>query len=133
MADLSQFWSNDLSIASNGDLAVANDDSLAQQELLRALMTNPQWSDSAGNPISSPDYTWHADFGAGIPRRIGKTLNVSELRGAIQSTIRTIAGIAPTPAPVVTVTPFNNGAAVTIQYADAVTGQIATLSFDINQ
>jgi hypothetical protein len=31
------------------------------------------------------------------------------------------------------VTPFNNGAAVTIQYADAVTGQVATLSFDITQ
>ena len=131
--DLGHFWSNDLSIAANGDLAVADGDTLAQQELLRALMTNPQWSDSAGNPIASPDYTWHADFGAGIPRRIGKTLNVAELRGTIQSTIRTIAGIAVSPAPVVTVTPFNNGAAVTIQYADATTGQIATLSFDITQ
>ena len=96
-------------------------------------MTNPQWSDAAGNPLASPDYTWHADFGAGIPFRIGKTLNVSELRGAIQTTIKTIDGIATSPAPVVTVTPFNNGAAVTIQYADAVTGQIATLSFDITQ
>ena len=133
MADASHFWSNDLSIAANGDLAIADGDTLAQQELLRALMTNPQWSDSAGNPLASPDYTWHADFGAGIPRRIGKTLNVAELRGSIQATIKTIAGIAPTPAPVVTVTPFNNGAAVTIQYADATTGQIATLSFDITQ
>lgn len=133
MADLFQYWSNDLSIAANGDLSVADGDTLAQQELLRALMTNPQWSDSAGNPLASPDYTWHADFGAGIPRRIGKTLNASELRGTILSTIKTIAGIAQTPTPSVTVTPFNNGAAVTIQYADAVTGQVATLSFDINQ
>jgi hypothetical protein len=133
MTDLNHFWSNDLSIASNGDLALADGDTLAQQELLRALMTNPQREDSAGNPLSSPDYTWHAEFGAGIPYRIGKTLNASELRGTILSTIKTIAGIADTPSPVVTVTPFNNGAAVTIQYADAVTGQIATLSFDINQ
>ena len=132
MTDLNHFWSNDLAISANGDLAVADGDTLAQQELLRALMTNPQLADSAGNPIASPDYTWHADFGAGIPRRIGKTLNTSELRGAILSTIRTIAGIAQSPAPAVTVTPFNNGAAVTIQYADATTGQIATLSFDIN-
>lgn len=133
MADASHFWSNDLSVASNGDLAVADGDTLSQQELLRALMTNPQLADSAGNPLASPDYTWHADFGAGIPRRIGKTLNVSELRGAILTTIKTIAGIAASPTPVVTVTPFNNGAAVTIQYADAVTGQVSTLSFDINQ
>jgi hypothetical protein len=133
MSDLGHFWGNDLSIAANGDLAVSTDDTLAQQELLRALMTNPRWTDSAGNPLASPDYTWHADFGAGIPYRIGKTLNVSELRGAIQKTIKTIAGIAASPAPVVTVTPFNNGAAVTIQYADAVTGQVATLSFDITQ
>jgi hypothetical protein len=133
MSDIGHFWSSDLSIAANGDLAVADGDTLAQQELLRALMTNPQLADSAGNPIASPDYTWHADFGAGIPRRIGKTLNVSELRGRIQSTIKTIAGIATSPTPVVTVTPFNNGAAVTIQYADAVTGQVSTLSFDINQ
>jgi hypothetical protein len=133
MTDVSHFWSNDLQIGANGDLSVADGDTLAQQELLRALMTNPLLADSAGNPIASPDYTWHADFGAGIPRRIGKTLNASELRGAILTTIKTIAGIAQVPTPVVTVTPFNNGAAVTIQYADAVTGQAATLSFDINQ
>lgn len=133
MTDVNHFWGNDISIAANGDLSFADGDTFAQQELLRALMTNPRWTDSTGSPIASPDYTWHPNFGAGIPRRIGRTLNASELRGVIQATIKTIAGIAQTPAPNVIVTPFNNGASVTIQYADAVTGQVATLSFDINQ
>jgi hypothetical protein len=133
MTDLNHYWSNDLQIGSNGDLSFADGDTLAQQELLRTLMTSPALSDQAGNPFASPDYTFHADWGAGLGRRIGRPLNASQLRSTILSSMATIAGIAKSPSPNVIVAPFNNGASVTIQYADAVTGQVATLSFDINQ
>lgn len=133
MSDLGHFWSGDISLSPNGDLAVATGDTLAQQELLRALFTSPILNDQAGNPFASPDYTFHATFGAGLGRRIGRPMAPSETRAAILSSIALIAGIAQSPAPNVIVAPFNNGMSVTIQYADAVTGQIATLSFDINQ
>lgn len=132
MSDLGHFWSGDISLSPTGDLAVATGDTLAQQELLRALFTSPVLNDQAGNPFASPDYTFHATFGAGLGRRIGRPMAPSETRAAILSSIATIAGIAQSPAPNVIVAPFNNGMSVTIQYADAVTGQVATLSFDIN-
>jgi hypothetical protein len=133
MADAFHVWGGDLALLPNGDLAIADGDTFAQQELLRTLMTSPALPDQAGNPFASPDYTFHADWGAGLGRRIGQPLNASRLRATILSSMATIAGIAKSPTPNVIVTPFNNGASVTIQYADAVTGQIATLSFDINR
>jgi hypothetical protein len=132
MSDLSQFWSGDIALSPNGDLAVATGDTLAQQELLRALFTSPVLNDAAGNPFASPDYTFHATWGAGLGRRIGRPMAPSETRAAILSSIALIAGIAQSPAPNVIVTPFNNGMSVTIQYADAVTGPQPPISFDIN-
>lgn len=131
--DLNHFWSGDLTLSPSGDLALASGDINAQQQLLRALMTNPALADSAGNPFASPDYTFHATWGAGIPRRIGRTLAVNELRAQIVATAKTIDGIAQSPPPTVAVTPINNGAAISISYTDATTNQPVTLSFDINQ
>ncbi len=134
--DINHFWGGDAAVSPTGDLALADGDTLAQQSLLRALMTNPALNDQAGNPFASPDYTFHAQWGAGVPRLIGRPLGEQQLRAQIISTMKGIAGIARTPEPVVTIAPFpngGNGAAISIQYVDAQTGRPSTLSFDINQ
>jgi len=40
MSDISHLWGNDLTIGPTGDLAVASNDGLTQQRVLRRLLTS---------------------------------------------------------------------------------------------
>jgi hypothetical protein len=133
MSDLYQYWGNDLNVSPSGDLALANSTDTTQQQILRGLLTNAALFDRAGNPLATADYSDHPDFGASLPRRIGSTLNVNEIRALVRSIVVSFPGVARTPAPVIDVIPFNNGATVNIQYADVITGETELLSFDINR
>jgi hypothetical protein len=133
MTDIYHFWGNDINVSASGDLLLAGESDTTQQQILRALLTNPALSDRAGNPLATADYSDHPDFGAGLPRRVGSTLNVAELRALIRSVVVSFPSVARTPSPQIDVTPFNDGATIDIQYADLITGTTETLFFDINQ
>lgn len=133
MSDAFHFWGNDLNVSASGDLLLADSSDTTQQQILRALLTNPALHDRAGNPLATADYSDHPTFGAGLPRRVGSTLNVAELRAIIRGVVVSFPGVARNPSPVIDVLPFNDGATINIQYADLITGTTETLSFDINQ
>jgi hypothetical protein len=133
LSDLHHFWGNDLSVSSSGDIALANHTDSTQQQILRALLTNPALFDRARNPLAAADYTDHPDYGAGLPRRIGETLDVRELRAIVRGAVIAFPGVARTPSPAIVITPFENGATIDITYVDVITGETETLSFDLNR
>ncbi|KUZ66889.1 hypothetical protein WI36_24300 [Burkholderia ubonensis] len=114
-------------------MAVANEGDSTTQQILRALMTNPALSDAAGNAIASADYSDHPSFGAGLPRRIGSTVNIPTVRALVRSVVYSFPSVCRSPAPTIDVQPFNDGATINIQYVNAATGETDTLSFDINK
>lgn len=121
MADLWNYNGSDLAAGATGDILTVDGVERGQQRVLRRLLTNPG------------DYIWHPEYGAGLPARVGDTIDVDEITALIRSQIMLEAAVAKEPEPVVTVAPILNGMFVRIQYADAVTGQQVALAFDVNR
>lgn len=133
MTDLFHQWGGDLSASPSGDIATASDTDSTNQQILRALMTNPALNDAAGNPIASADYQDHPTWGAGLPRKIGGPLLIGPIRSLIKSIVFSFPTVSRTPVPVVDVEPFDGGASINIEYFNSVAGETETLAFDIGQ
>ena len=123
MADIAHQWGSDLTINSTGDLTSASGASLAQQRVLRRLLTSPG------------DYIWQLDYGAGLARFIGQPGNALKIKAVIRSQIFREASVARTPEPIIDVSFGPAGAAGTvyvhIRYVDAVSGQTQLLAFSV--
>ena len=120
MPDIDHLWGNDLAVGPTGDLALIDGDDLTTQHIIRRLMTAVR------------GYIWHLDYGAGLPQRIGDTLDENVIRGIITTQIRLEGTVARTPAPTIKIDLIPNGIAVSIQYTSAITGEQIFLSFDVN-
>lgn len=132
MTDVSHYWGGDLSVSPSGDLLLADKPTTGTQRVYRRLLTNPALSDSAGNPVASPDYTWHPTYGAGIPRKVGSPGNVPATKALIKGQMRLEAAVAQQPAPKITLTQVNNAASASIQYTDANTATTQFVTFDVS-
>lgn len=128
MPDINAPWYSDLLTSSAGDLAVIDGAPLGVQRILRRLFTN-----AANGTLVCADYFWHLAYGAGLPSRVGSTIDPALLASIIRSQILMESMVAATPAPVITVAPFPNGVTVSIQYVDGLTGLAQYLSFDVSQ
>lgn len=117
--DLDQTVGSDLSPSGTGDLLSATGTPRSQQRLLRRLLTNPG------------DYVFHPEYGAGLPRMIGQTVDVPRIRTLIRAQMRQEAAVAPHPEPSINVRPIPNGIAVAIRYTDADQRAPASLSFTV--
>ena len=120
LADLWHFWSSDLQQGPTGDIALAFRADRTSQRIIRRLMTN-----SGGG-----DYPWEPDYGAGLPAKIGDTLNIPYLTALIIGQIALEASVARDPAPQVLVTQIQGGAAIQVIYYDQ-SGQGVPLSFNL--
>ena len=121
MADLAQYWGNDLSAGPTGDLAIATGPYEVQQGILRALMTNPG------------DYIWDLGYGAGLPAMVGQPANRQRIAAIIRAQVMQSPGVATTPAPTVQVSVATNGVVTAnITYSDAATGSTQTLSVPVS-
>jgi len=128
MADIFLDWGGDLTLGPSGDVATVDGSTLGVQRILRRLFTN------AGNgTVQCADYIWHVAYGAGLPARVGSTIEPALLSSIITSQILMESAVAKSPAPVIQVVPIANGVNVTILYWDGVTGQALTLAFDVSQ
>lgn len=127
MADISQWFGNDITFSSSGDLQQVDGLDRGRQRILRRLLTN---SNDDGLPA---DYIWHPEYGCGCPRRIGETRDVNAIATAIRAQIMSEASVAQNPLPTIIANPIENGVYVSVVYIDLETGQQATLSFNINQ
>lgn len=121
MNDLDHFIGGDVATSATADLNVATGLTASQQRVLRRLLTNPG------------DYPWHPTYGAGLPAEVGKLADERRIKGLILAHIFKESVVLQTPPPIITVTMQVSGVSVRIQYADAQTGQLATLSFDVNR
>ena len=132
MADLFHLYGGDLQISAQGDLLVTSQSNTGVQRLYRRLLTSPALSDSAGNPQSSADYTFHPTYGAGIGRRIGAPTDVPGALAVIRSQVRLESAVARNPEAQVFAAAFPGGVSVDVRYNDAKTNQPQTLNFDVN-
>lgn len=119
--DLNHWVGGDIGTSATGDLGTANADTRTQQRIVRRLVTNPG------------EYIFHPDYGAGLPAKIGQTLDIQALRGLIRSQVKLEEGVAQTPEPVVTVAAITNGVSVRIQYTSSVTRRPVSLQFNVNK
>lgn len=119
--DVNHWVGGDIGTSPTGDLGLVNGDTRTQQRIVRRLVTNPG------------DYIFHTDYGAGLPQKIGQTLDIGALRGLIRSQVLKEEGVAQTPEPQVDVASITNGVSVHIRYTSAVTRNPVTLKFSVNK
>jgi hypothetical protein len=108
LADLFHWWGQDLQPGPTGDLAPATGANRTSQRIIRRLLTNP----------GGGDYPWQPAYGAGLPAKIGQTLDLAQLRALIIGQIALEASVARSPAPQVTVTEVQGGVAISVVYYD---------------
>jgi len=119
--DIHHFFGGDITMSVTGDLRPVTGTELGQQRVLRRLLTNPG------------DYIFHTDYGAGLPAKVGSTLNQYEITALIRGQMLLEDAVAKSPEPEITVKPFANGVSVYILYTDADSQQRASLSFNVNR
>ncbi len=118
MTEPYHYWGSDLNVSASGDLLLADGLELSKQAVLKRLLTN------------MGDYLWELGYGAGLPQRIGQTLNLPEITGLIRSQMFLEGSVSQTPEPVITVQQIPGGVAAQIYYTEAESGQQVYLSFD---
>ncbi|GBR06237.1 phage tail protein [Asaia siamensis] len=94
MTDLYHYFGEDLQLDDDGALRAADGSSATQQNILRRLCTNPQ------------AYLWHAEYGAGLPSRVGTPIREVETQGLIVSQLALEASIDHDQPVTVTLTPL---------------------------
>ena len=120
MADSWLEWGGDFQVSATGGLLLADTDDLARQRIIRRLLTAVR------------GYVWHQDYGAGLPQRIGGTVNVNTLKALVASQVALEATVAPSPPAKVAVSYDGNNPGlytISISYTDAANGEPVTLSF----
>jgi hypothetical protein len=120
MGDLALQFGGDLAVSPTGDLALVDGAALTEQRVLRRLLTN------AG------DYIWQLNYGAGLGQFVGQPGAVAAITGVARAQLRLEAAVAATPAPMVSAAAANDTTVtLSVQYADAATGQTNLLSFSV--
>ena len=133
MSDLYHQFGSDLVQSSTGDLLKIDGSTQGTQRLLRRLLTNPALRDANGNVTVAGDYIFHPDYGAGLPRMVGDTVNIPKIKGLIRGQVLLEDAVARIPEPVIGVTAITNGVSVSIRYTDAPSGKPVALSFNVNK
>jgi hypothetical protein len=120
MPDLSLIFGGDLAVGPTGDLAISDASALAEQRVLRRLLTN------AG------DYIWELTYGAGLGQFVGKPGATAAIAAVTRTQMLQESAVAASPAPVISTTAATDGTVtLSIQYTDAKTGQTTGLSFSV--
>lgn len=118
MPDAQHWFGDDLALSATGDIALSDGIDLSNQRIVRRLMT------------ILGEYTWHTDYGASVPKRIGDTLDMSLVESVIRSQIFHEEAVSKEHDIAIAVTKILNGVFVQIGYIDALTGRQASLQFD---
>ncbi len=121
MNDLYQYFGDDIGASATGDLLPVAGIERGQQRILRRLLTNPG------------DYIFHPEYGAGVPRLVGETVDIQKIRALIRGQVLLEDSVARMPEPEVIVKPIQGGVSCTIRYVDAVAKAPAVLSFNVNR
>jgi hypothetical protein len=132
MNDVYHYFGDDLSASGSGDLQSVGSTIKGQQRILRRLLTNPR-EELPDGTILPPDYIWQPEYGGGLPRFVGKTLDVPKIRARVRGQILLEDCAAKIPEPQISVSAISNGVNINIQYTDSVSKTIQALSFDVSK
>jgi len=133
MPDINQLWGQDIQPGPTGDLGVVDGLQLSIQRIVRRLMTRGATLAAVNQPATVGEMIFHPEYGAGVPTRIGRAINVPLIKSVINSQIGKEASVAKSPVPQITIDANVLGyVTVTIIYWLAVSGAQASLSFDVN-
>lgn len=120
---IKQFFGNDLSLTTQGDIATSDNEELAEEAIVRRLLTNPG------------TYFWHPEYGAGIGRFIGEALstgNFDAIKNIVTSQILLESTVAQSPRPKVDFTSLGGGILqCDIVYYNAITKNPVSISFSL--
>lgn len=130
--DIDHYWGSDANTSATADLGTVEVTSRGQQRILRRLLTNPRTVQPDGS-VLPPDYPFHPEYGAGLPRYVGLAVDPAEIVALVRGQILLEDSVARMPEPQITVSPITGGLSVAIRYTDAATSTPATLSFNVNQ
>ncbi|MGT2505663.1 phage tail protein [Cupriavidus basilensis] len=128
--DLNHWVGGDIGTSPTGDFGTATADLRTNQRIVRRLTTNPKDDGIDGGP---PDYIFHPDYGGGLPRMIGKPLNIPATRSRIRAQLRLEEGVAQSPEPQITVNAITNGVSVGILYTSSITRRPVSLQFNVTK
>lgn len=131
--DVSHYYGGDLDVSPTGDLLVADATTTGEQRVYRRLLTNPALTDATGDTTASADYIFHPDYGAGVPRAVGRPEDIEKTKSLIKKQMALEATVARSPAPQVSLTADGNQLSAVIQYNDAQTKAPVAISFDADQ
>jgi phage baseplate assembly protein W len=113
-------FGGDLGVGPTGDLMSSDGAALTQQRVLRRLLTNPG------------DYIWQLSYGAGLAQFVGQPGAPAAIAGVARAQLLREAAVAATPTPVIATSVLDNGTVtLSINYADAATGDTSVLSFSL--
>lgn len=116
---------SDVQIAASGDYLTVEGAQKTRQRIMRRLFTNPG------------DYFWHPEFGAGIPRYVGRQLSnvdINQIKALCVSQILLESTVAKIPAPTVDINQLSLYViSITIGYTDAVTNKSEIITFNVSK
>ena len=114
-------WQGDLVLAANGDLGLVDGSEMGLQRVIRRLLT------------PEGDLLFH-EYGAGLPQKIGSTLNARAILGIVRAQMFQEAAVSQNPPPVINVEEIPPGSGeimISVQYVDATTGAPQLLQFSL--
>ncbi|MCE2574390.1 phage tail protein [Komagataeibacter sp. FNDCR2] len=116
MSDLSHIIGNDLSLSASGGTAIVTGAEQTRQSVLRRLGTN------------IGDYIWQTGYGAGLPARVGGTVDTAGIHALVMAQMAQETGVDQTRPIGVNVAQATRGQVrLDISYTDA-TGSVQALS-----
>lgn len=130
LSDVSVYYGTDHQTSNSGDLLTVSGTRRGEQRVIRRLLTNPATATEAGDDIFAPAY------GGGIPRAIGKPLDVPKLQAQCLAQMLLEDVVAKSPRPVVTLTQSaSDFGSIQVQlfYSDQPTNTPVSLSFTVTK
>lgn len=121
MPDIQHTMNSDLTSSATGDIALSTGTQLGQERVLRRLLTNPK------------AYIWHLNYGAGLGRFVGQTVNKLRIAAVAKAQMYREAIVSRTPAPTIAVDVQQTGVVtLNIGYVDTTSQTPQVLSFPLN-
>lgn len=120
MADLFEWYGQDLQVDPSGDLLTVEGTVKGQQLVIRRLLT------------VALTYIWQPSYGAGLSTYLGTPSTGKTIEGVIRTQLYLEQAVSQSPIPTIIVTTISSGLNVIIQYVDAQTGAPAILNFNVS-
>lgn len=121
--DVDHNYGEDISLTSLNDIAHSSGLIRSQQRVLRRLLTNPG------------DYIWHSNYGAGLAKYIGQSLNTErfdEIKSTIISQIFLEDSVSKETQPEIFIQTIQGGIFIQINYIESVSKNPIVLSFNLS-